>query len=232
MSAPAEARPTAAAGTVRRLVELIRDRDLRAGERLPPERVLAATLGVSRPTLREAIRALVVMNILVARRGDGTYVSSLDPELLAAPLDLALSISDDALDHLFEVRKVLEVACARLAADRISDDELVELERLVGREEDADPEDLLDRDLQLHTAIVRAARNPILIRLMGVVASQTLASRLQSVRLPDVLARSPLDHRAIVEALRSRSPAAAEVAMAAHLEHVQAALHSYAKERA
>ena len=234
MSTQAIKRSAAAEQAVRRIQELVQGGELAPGERLPPERELARQLGVSRSTLREAIRALVVMNILVSRHGDGTYVSSLEPELLAEPFQFIISISDEALLHLFEVRMVLETECARLAAGRIVDGEIEELDRILQDSEAArdDPEELLDRDVELHAAIVRATRNPLLIRIMSGVGALALAGRAKTVGLLGVAATSLADHARIVAALRSGSAEAAGAAMAAHLEHVEAAFASRANEDA
>jgi GntR family transcriptional regulator, transcriptional repressor for pyruvate dehydrogenase complex len=223
VSTPATAKREAAKQAVDRLRDLILQGEFSAGERLPPERVLARELGVSRSTLREAIRALVVMNVLVSRHGDGTYVSSLEPDLLAEPFELMVSLSDESLFHLFEVRRVLETACAGLAAERISDEELVQFDRILEHSEAArdDPEELLDRDVELHTAIVRATRNPLLIRIMSGVGALALAGRRRTMSLPGVADRSLADHARIVSALRRRSPETARAAMEAHLEHVE-----------
>ncbi len=223
MSSPATARRDAAKQAVDRLRDLILQGEFSAGERLPPERVLARELGVSRSTLREAIRALVVMNVLVSRHGDGTYVSSLEPDLLAEPFELMVSLSDESLFDLFEVRRVLETACAGLAAERISDEELVQFDRILEHSEAArdDPEELLDRDVELHTAIVRATRNPLLIRIMSGVGALALAGRRRTMSLPGVADRSLADHARIVSALRRRSPETARAAMEAHLAHVE-----------
>jgi GntR family transcriptional regulator, transcriptional repressor for pyruvate dehydrogenase complex len=208
---------------VDRLRELIREGEFSAGDRLPAERVLAAQLGISRSTLREAIRGLVVMNILVSRHGDGTYVSSLEPDVLAEPFDLMVSLSDESLLHLFEVRRVLETACADLAAQRIGDDDLAALDRILEDSEAArdDPEELLDRDVELHAAIVQATRNPLLIRIMSGVGTLALAGRRRTIDLPGVADRSLADHARIVTALRRRSPKTARAAMQAHLERVE-----------
>ncbi|HEY7004238.1 MAG TPA: FadR/GntR family transcriptional regulator [Gaiellaceae bacterium] len=223
MSSPATVKREAAKQAVDRLRDRILQGEFSAGERLPPERVLARELGVSRSTLREAIRALVVMNVLVSRHGDGTYVSSLEPDLLAEPFELMVSLSDESLFHLFEVRRVLETACAGLAAERISDEELVHFDRILEHSEAArdDPEELLDRDVELHTAIVLATRNPLLIRIMSGVGALALAGRRRTIGLPGVADRSLADHARIVSALRRRSPDTARAAMAAHLEHVE-----------
>jgi GntR family transcriptional repressor for pyruvate dehydrogenase complex len=223
VSSPATAKREAAKQAVDRLRDLILQGELSAGDRLPPERVLACELGVSRSTLREAIRALVVMNVLVSRHGDGTYVSSLEPDLLAEPFELMVSLSDESLFHLFEVRRVLETACAGLAAERISDEELVQFDRILEHSEAArgDSEELLDRDVELHTAIVRATRNPLLIRIMSGVGALALAGRRRTISLPGVADRSLADHARIVSALRRRSPETARAAMEAHLGHVE-----------
>src|SRR4051794_29466492 len=105
--------------------------DLGAGQRLPAERDLAAQLGVSRPSLREAIRALIALNILESRHGEGTFVSSLDPELLSEPIDFVLQVNDDALLSLFEARRVLEAGGGAPAAGRATHLELAEPDDLV-----------------------------------------------------------------------------------------------------
>jgi GntR family transcriptional repressor for pyruvate dehydrogenase complex len=216
-------RSAAASEAVAHIQQLVQRGELSAGERLPPERELARELGLSRSTLREAIRALVVMNILVSRHGDGTYVSSLEPELLSAPFTFALDAQPTLHGNLFEARRVLETACARLAAERIRDDEIEELERLAAAA-GLDPEEMIDRDLELHTAIARATRNPILLALMGSIGTLGLESRRDTAVLPGQAARTRRHHRAIIEALRQHSPDDAAEAMEAHLMSVERAV--------
>jgi GntR family transcriptional regulator, transcriptional repressor for pyruvate dehydrogenase complex len=219
-------RSAAAEEAVRQIQRRVQRGELRPGEKLPPERELARRLGVSRSTLREALRALVLMNIIVSRHGDGTYVSSLDPELLGAPFQFGLAPDDESLAHLFEARKAVEPACAALAAGRISEAELERLRGILADSEAAldDPEVLFDRDVELHSTIVRASGNPVLIRLMGGLGSIAVASRRRTVRLPGMAESSLADHRLIVAALERRSAAAAAAAMTAHLEHVEGLL--------
>lgn len=216
-------RSAAAQQTVAQLRALVESGELRPGQRLPAERDLARQLGVSRSTLREAIRALVVMNILVSRHGDGTYVSSLEPELLAEPFRFMMSISDEALLHLFEVRKVLEGACARLAAERIGNDEIADLERIIDDAEAAvgDPEEVLDRDVELHAAIVRATGNPVLMQIMSGIGTLALAGRKKTIVLPGMAEKSLAEHREIIMALREHDAEAAAAAMTAHLVRIE-----------
>jgi DNA-binding FadR family transcriptional regulator len=224
-------RSAAASVAVEHIQQLVQRGELKPGDRLPSERELARRLGVSRSTLREAIRALVVMNILVPRHGDGTYVSSLEPELLSAPFAFALDTQPALQAHLFEARRVLETACARLAATRISDEQLAELDDLAATV-DSDPDALIDRDVELHTAIAHASGNPILLALMGSIGTLALESRRASAVLPGQAARSRRDHRAIIAALRRRDPDAAAAAMEHHLTSVERAVHRAAKVRA
>ncbi|MBD0289650.1 MAG: FadR family transcriptional regulator [Thermoleophilia bacterium] len=226
-------RSAAAQEAVDQIRELVERGELQPGAKLPPERSLARQLGVSRSTLREAIRALVVMNVLVSRHGDGTYVTSLEPDLLAEPFRFLPSISDATLLHLFEVRMLVEPACAALAALRIEDRELEELERILADGAGpASPDELLGRDLELHTAIVRATHNPMLLHVMAGIGRLGLAGRQRTVALPGVAGQSAADHRRIVRALARRSPEEAAAAMKLHLQHVERAFRRWSEGQA
>src|SRR3954468_15733751 len=112
-----------------RLIDLITERQLKAGDRLPPERELAATMGVSRSSLREALRALAMLGVAEMRQGDGTYLSNLQPGSLMRSVGLVLAMSDTGLEELFEARKLVEPGLAKLAAQRITDAAAAELVR-------------------------------------------------------------------------------------------------------
>lgn len=221
---------------VARLLAMIKENRLRAGDKLPPERELAAMLQVSRPSLREALRALAVLNVTEVRRGAGTYVTSLDPELLLGHLTYVLSLNDATFESLFEARKVVETVIAALAAERVDDAELAELHACVDRyaelaaDSPADEGALLDADLEMHRRVVAAARNPILGRFMDSISELGKASRRTTVSLPGVTRQTAEDHRRIVAALRARDPDAASAAMLTHLDHVERRLLAVDKE--
>ena len=208
---------------IARLLTLIKERELQPGEKLPPERELAARLGVSRPSLREALRALSVMNVIEMRQGDGTYVSSLEPELLVEHLDFVLSIDDSTFLQLFETRKIVEAGIMALAAQRITSEELEALEACLqkSREYVNDHEMFLQTDLELHERITRAARNPFLTRFMASLSQLSIASRSRTVAIPGVREETVEAHRKIVEALKARDPEAARQAMLEHLDSVE-----------
>ncbi len=208
---------------VSRLLDLIQQRHLGPGDRLPAERELAASMGVSRSSLREALRALTVLGVTDMRHGTGTYVSSLEPELLVRPLSFVLSLSEQASDQLFEARKVIEPAMAALAAGRIGDDTVERLDACISRARAAigDAEAFMETDLELHDAIREAAGNAILGRFMESIRALGLASRRRTGSRRAVQEQTVKDHRAIVKALRARDADKASAAMLRHLDNVE-----------
>jgi GntR family transcriptional repressor for pyruvate dehydrogenase complex len=205
-----------------RLLSLIREKHLKPGDRLPSERELATSMEVSRPSLREALRALAMMNIIEIRQGDGTYVTSLEPGLLVEHLDFVFSLDRSAMHHLFEVRRILEVGIAEIAAQRVTDEQIAHLEVLLerARQSAGDAEAFLQVDLAIHGLITEAAGNPLLARIMSSLSRLGLASRQRTGVLLSVREQSLSDHAAIVAALKERNPAAAADAMMDHLDHV------------
>jgi len=208
---------------VSRLLDLIQQRHLGPGDRLPAERELAASMGVSRSSLREALRALTVLGVTDMRHGTGTYVSSLEPELLVRPLSFVLSLSEQASDQLFEARKVVEPAMAALAAARIDEATVERLDACVDRARAAigDAEAFMATDLELHDTIREAAGNAILGRFMESIRALGLASRRRTGSRRAVQEQTVKDHRAIVAALRAHDPEAASAAMLDHLKNVE-----------
>jgi len=205
------------------LLVMLQDGQLRPGDKLPPERELAVMMQVSRPSLREALRALTMMNVLEVRQGAGTFVTSLEPELLVEHLDFVLSLEDSSLTSLFEARKIVEVGIMALAAERITDEELADLEAGLLRSEESleDTAGFLQADLAMHKAVTRAARNPIMSRVVDSISRLLLVSRSHTIEIPGIRTQTLKDHRAIVAALQARDPQAAQQAMLQHLENVE-----------
>lgn len=206
-----------------RFLSLIEGGELRPGDKLPPERELAAAMQVSRPSLREALRALSMMNVIEMRQGAGTFVTSLEPALLVEHLDFVFSLDDSTFLQLFEARRILEPGIAAVASQRITNVELAELRSCLARSRKQvdDREAFVRADLELHQLIASAAGNPILGRFMSVLGRLGVASRRRTVEITGVPAQVVSDHEAIVEALSTRDAAAAHQAMLQHLENVQ-----------
>jgi GntR family transcriptional repressor for pyruvate dehydrogenase complex len=205
------------------ILDLLRQRQLRPGDKLPPERELAEMLGVSRPSLREALRALSIMQVIEVRQGDGTYVSSLEPEELVEHLSFVFMLDDSTLLQLFEARKIIETGNAGLAAERITDEEIAALHACLERAAQVkdEPEAFLIADIELHAIITEAAGNPLLKRFMSSIGVLSQASRHKTAVMPGVTATSLAHHREIVAALEARDPQAAKAAMLRHLVFVE-----------
>jgi GntR family transcriptional repressor for pyruvate dehydrogenase complex len=208
---------------VTRILTMIKEKQLGPGDKLPPERELAATMQVSRPSLRAALRALALLNIVEIRQGDGTYVTSLDPKSLIEPLEFVFSLDESTFLELHRARKILEVGIVELAAQQITDEEIAELEDCLARSVELveDYEAFLQTDRELHSRITEASRNPILIRFTQSISQLDLAGRRRTAVIPGMTVQSLEDHRIIVAALKARDPEAARQAMLQHLQNVE-----------
>ncbi|MCV7279527.1 FadR family transcriptional regulator [Mycolicibacterium flavescens] len=213
--------------TVGRLLQTIRLGVLQPGESLPPERELAARLGVSRDTVREAIKSLSDAGYLVSRRGryGGTFLAD---ELPRHTGDTA-GVSREEIDDALRLREILEVGAAYMAARRTLT--AAERERLWARLADAreaDPDDDYRRlDSRLHLAIAEAAGSPSLVPLLAENRMRLNALLDQIPLLPRNIAHSDEQHEAIVLAILAGDADAAAEAMRAHVEGSAALLHGF-----
>jgi len=154
---------------VRQVRLLIRDGRLQSGDRLPPERDLAEQFRVSRPSVREALRALESRGLIEIRAGEGAFIRDISVDTLIEPLALVILPHREAVGELFEARRLLEPAIAALAARRATREELVEMERIL---EDQSKEVVQGRtgvtqDTALHAAIAHSAHNRAITRIGG-----------------------------------------------------------------
>ncbi|MFI6527771.1 FadR/GntR family transcriptional regulator [Streptomyces uncialis] len=194
---------------------------LRPGDRLPPESELAGALGLSRNSLREAVRALSLIRVLDVRQGDGTYVTGLGPELLLTAVGFAVDLHPaHTAPQFLAVRRILEPAAAALAAARITEPELDALHALLDVPADTVPEaELLARDLEFHRRIARAAGNPVLCALLDAL-SRTAPRTGPAATGHGAAAHALREHRAILAALRERDAEAARSWVSVHLAPV------------
>lgn len=190
------------------------------GEKLPNEVELSQALGVSRATLREALRTLAAQGVLEVRRGKGTFVS----ERAGQVEDYGFSRLDKVrgqLRDLFELRSIFEPRAARLACRRASEEELAEIldkgaaaERCI-----REGRDRTEADRAFHAAIVRAAHNEFLLRLLPMI-HQAVETAIVSGAHEEALAQVTLrDHALLMEFFQKRDAEGVEHAMAIHMRH-------------
>ncbi|MFZ0215348.1 MAG: GntR family transcriptional regulator, partial [Candidatus Dormiibacterota bacterium] len=165
---PSNGQTTIAVEAIDRIRDLIITRHWGPGERLPNETDLAAQLGLSRNSLREAVRALALIRVLDVRQGDGTYVSSLEPALLLESMRMATNLLPDrTLVELFEVRRFLEPPATGLAAARCTADDLGRLREDLQQMYAAPTiEDLVEVDTRFHRRVALASGNQTLASLL------------------------------------------------------------------
>ena len=202
---------------------LIINGELSPGDRLPSEQDLATMLGISRSSLREAVKALSQAKVLVVRRGDGTYITSLSPELLLSGLSFAVDLmQDQTLHEVFEVRRLLEPAATALAATRISDAQIEKLRRsLEHMRETDDPEEMVRRDAEFHAEVVRASGNETLCSIISVISARALRARIWRASIAGVKSMTLDQHAAILDALEERDASLASSAAMLHLSASQ-----------
>ncbi|MFI9025009.1 FadR/GntR family transcriptional regulator [Streptomyces sp. NPDC053560] len=197
---------------------------LRPGDRLPKESELAAELGLSRNSLREAVRALALIRILDVRQGDGTYVTSLDPQLLLEAMSFVVDFHrDDTVLEFLAVRRILEPAATAMATARITPEQLDALDAQLDALGTAPPvEDLVACDLEFHRSIVAASGNSVLCSLLDGLSGPTTRARIwRGLTQKDAVARTLTEHRAIVGALRARDAEAARAWATVHIASVE-----------
>lgn len=215
-------KPAEASSVLARLRAYIEKGKYQTGDKLPSERVLAAELEVGRPAIREGIKALVILDVLESRRGDGTYLKS--TRALSAGWPAVVEISDNDFNtlELLEVRKLIEPRAAALATARASEHELREiLDAKAALENDAISWQEVGRfDYAMHAAIINATGNSILNGVHRYLTPLLLKSReITTHSVPD-LTRMRADHTAIVDAICRGESAAAEKAMLEHMHNI------------
>ncbi|WP_405951308.1 FCD domain-containing protein [Streptomyces prunicolor] len=204
-----------------------------AGQRIPPEGELCEELGVSRGSLREAVRMLAALRVIEPRHGSGTYVSQLRPEDIVGSLSLTVDLLPLAgLLEMYEIRRILEAHAAAQAAARMTPETLKSIfEHIEAMEATEDPDQVSALDHSFHAEIARVGGNPTLGSLLGVFRARSRS--YQVFTLPDgphIKRASDEDHRAIATALSNRDPVAAAGAASAHVAHTEKWLTAFLRQ--
>ena len=203
-----------------RIKSMITSGELRPGDRLPKEADLAERLGLSRNSLREAVRALSLIRVLDVRQGDGTYVTSLEPQLLLETMSFVVDFHrDDSIRQFLEVRHILEPAATELATRRMSDADLDRLGAILAElPDDPSVDELVANDLRFHREIAVGAGNSALASLLESLSAPTVRARIwRGITQEGAVQRTREQHSAIFHAMRGRR---ADVARSWAMVHV------------
>ncbi|WP_347755165.1 FadR/GntR family transcriptional regulator [Agrococcus sp. ProA11] len=221
-------RPSRTQDAVDQLLDAIIDGTLTAGAPLPPEGELAVEFGVSRLTMREAVRLLQAQGVIVQVPGSRHRIA---PTAEWTGMDAVVRHArtsdqrEQSSLELLEVRMMIESGAARLAADRRTDDDLALLEdalrRMAAHHEAADVAAFVSADLEFHDAIVRAADNRILVAAIRPLTTMLEATRGETSAVAAIRSHALVEHRNVLDAIRAGDAVAARDAMAHHMQQTR-----------
>jgi len=202
---------------------------VRPGEKLPREADLAAELGLSRNSLREAVKALSLINVLDVRQGDGTYATSLAPSLLLEALSFIVDFHrDDTVLEFLEIRRILEPAATALAAVRMPDQDRIELGKVLdATDADAPVEAFVQADLEFHRQIAIGSGNSVLASLVDNMSLPTTRARVwRGVTEPRAQERTLAEHRSIYRAIMNKDADLARSWATVHISGIESWLRT------
>lgn len=208
---------------IARQIEKMITEKLKAGDRLPPERQLADLFGVSRSSIRDAIRTLEMSGLVEARQGLGTVVREHAADAVVNPLTQVLVQKRKLVSELLDVRKMIEPPLAARAAVHATSDEVAEMDSILRRQEEKmrGGELAIEEDNEFHYAIALAADNSVVLKVLDVLMDLLRETRERSLQVEGRPERSMADHREILDAIKRQDPAGAGVAMRQHIEAVE-----------
>ena len=204
-----------------RIEAVILSRKLKSGDKLPAERELAQSFGVSRSVVREALKLLAERGLVQSRMGQGSFVVGSAMQSVISSLSVASCMRSSTLGHLNEVRQHLEVYIAGLAAERANPEDLAKMEAAV-QVMDATIEDIpsfIKADMEFHAALAAATQNPVFL-----ILSYSILDLVQNMRImlttPHETAMGQSFHKILLECVRKKDVEGARRTMESHLEHV------------
>lgn len=210
---------------IEQIKEMLSKGTLNKGDKLPSERQMAERLQVSRTSVREALKELEIMGLIESRQGEGNFIKSNFEDILFEPFSTIFLIKESNAEEILELRKVIEKGAVTLAAQRITDEELEEIKKVLDAAENSDSEDELAKlDVLFHYKIAQASKNFLLQSILNAVSSLIEAS-IKDIRKNIMVKEQHKDiikkqHNSIYEALKNHDTETAENAMSNHLDFV------------
>jgi GntR family transcriptional repressor for pyruvate dehydrogenase complex len=231
---PVVSNPPRLQGQVRLLLDHIESQGLQGGDRLEPERELAKILGISRPSLREAIQILQVQGRLRVKHGIGIFIlDQADGEKLRESLRAA----QHRIEELFQMREILEAPAVEWAAERRSEEQLAEMKLAAKALNEAiskkpvDFENLRRLDMEFHLTIVRSAQNQFLNQTLGTLQEIMYHSMDNTLKLPGRVDSSEHEHGMILDAIEKRDSITARLMIIQHIHNARDAWQKYLKKQ-
>ena len=208
---------------VAKQIERLILKKLHPGDRLPSERDLAEMLGVSRGSIRDAIRSLELLGLVEPRQGTGTIVREISADALVTPFANALKRRKELVTELLDFRKMLEPSLAARAATHASPEELIEMEEILQRQEEkqrhGDP--AVAEDTEFHYSVALASDNSVVLNVIDILMDLLRDTRARSLQVEGRPQKSLTGHRRILAAIKRHDGDGAKAAMRRHLDDVE-----------
>jgi GntR family transcriptional repressor for pyruvate dehydrogenase complex len=208
---------------VAKQIEALILKKLHPGDKLPAERELAEMLGVSRSSIRDAIRRLEIMGMVAPRQGAGTVVREISPDALVSPLANVIAHKRQLVGELLDFRRMLEPPLAARAATHASTGDIGAMEDILSRQsmKVRSGELAVEEDSEFHYRIAMASGNSVVLKVLDVVMDLLRETRERSLQSEGRPQKSLAGHRRILAAIRRRDPSAAKTAMLQHIDEVE-----------
>ena len=208
---------------VAKQIERLILKQLNPGDKLPGERELAEILGVSRSSIRDAIRRLELIGLVQPRQGAGTVVREISQEALVTPLSNVIANKRQLVSELLDFRRMLEPPLAARAARNASAGEIAEMEEILRRQgkKVRQGEAAIEEDSEFHYRIAMASGNSVVLKVLDVVMDMLRETRTRALQIGGRPQKSFAGHRRILAAIKRSDAEAAEAAMRQHIEEVQ-----------
>ncbi|HEY6349855.1 MAG TPA: FadR/GntR family transcriptional regulator [Candidatus Angelobacter sp.] len=208
---------------VARQIERLILTKLRPGDKLPAERELAEMFGVSRSSIRDAMRSLELVGLVEPRQGAGTVVREISADVLVTPLSNVLAHKRQLVGELLDFRKMLEPPLSARAATHASSEKISEMEEILCRQGEklSRGELAIEEDSEFHYAIALASGNSVVLRVLDILMDLLRETRARSLQRKGRPEKSIAGHRRILAAIKRQDPGAAEAAMRQHLKDIE-----------
>jgi GntR family transcriptional repressor for pyruvate dehydrogenase complex len=208
---------------VAKQIERLIVQKLQPGDKLPGERELAEMLGVSRSSIRDAIRRLEIVGLVEPRQGAGTVVREISTATLVSPLANVIAHRRQLVGELLDFRRMLEPPLAARAATHASNGEIAGMDEILRRQDKKirQGELAVEEDTEFHYRIALASGNSVVLKVMDVVMDLLRETRSRSLQTEGRPQKSLAGHKRILAAIRRHDAAAAETAMRVHIQDVE-----------
>jgi len=208
---------------VRAINQLVEGGTLKEGDRLPTETALATQFGVGRSTVREAMRGLALMGVVDIRVGDGTYVRKGANEALSTTRSLHDVLMRGNAVKILRARQIVEIGALDEVAANATPEDLREIEKALEEAKAAigNFQQFIHRDLEFHTAIMRATKNEILVEMYRILRKYLQETTVEISQIPGVIDRSVHLHEQLAKAIKARDVAKARRVTRSHLQDLE-----------